>query len=209
MIRSLLAAVSVALVSSAAQADVVYDWQEIQSSPGLEGVTGRLVIADSAWQSGSVLYRATPGCGYPYNFDVYGCLGYQASPVRSFSFSINSTSVPVGIYVNLTQWANAGPSDVFDLTFRRNGQIDGSISAGSTTGTELLRMGGSGIWKIDYFSTNYQRSPCGTGAGCSGATGQWLLDIQTIPVPEPGILSLLTLGVLGMAASLRRQSAAL
>ncbi len=54
------------------------------------------------------------------------------------------------------------------------------------------------------FSHDAQSTVGGGGGGGGGGAGECTIDCASVPVPEPGILSLMGLGLLGLAAMRRR-----
>lgn len=206
MIRNAAASAVMLGCALAAQADVVYNWQEVAPTAELVGSGGQLVISDDAWRAGSVSYTAAP-CGPSGNRP--GCMGYEDSPVLSLAFGTGVGDPRAELITDLRMSALGGPPNVFELRLRPDGLIDGRIAGGSPTGSELLEMAGLGTWTIGLFSTDRLLAPCSV-TSCSGATGQWVLNTATVPpdagqVPEPGILPLMALASIGLGMALRRR----
>lgn len=221
MIRSLMAASACAAVlcSSAAQADVVYNWHQAGSGPLVASSSGRLVVTDAAYLAGSVSYtilnnigpQAVGGAGAT----VFDCLPPSsgvacrdpAAPIISFSLGAVSavTDIPGGVGISPRNFLNTLAAGSFVLTL--GDLLSGRIDVGAFGQTDEVHLFGTGAsWTARYATDNHGLPGCDTGQGCT-FFGAWLLDATTVPgfVPEPGVLPLLALGALGVAASLRRR----
>jgi PEP-CTERM motif len=92
----------------------------------------------------------------------------------------------------------AANGTLFDVQFVGTNLI-GTILYGSLS--DFVAMTGGPIWTVTEFSSD-------TGAGCSGLcnglTGRWVLDRSSIP--EPGSLTLLSLGLLGLGLTRQRRA---
>lgn len=196
----LLAAVAAALCASVAQADVVYNWQQILRSPSIDSSQGRIVFTDAAYLSGSVNYRHELGSSG------------EASPVRSFTFSSTQGSTSFG--------GGFGPSRDFllnaaNLTLGNlmTGTFLSALHIASDTSVSLAGQGST--WTVqETGQTGMSPPPPGCefvdgGRNCQlrGAVGIWVLDPLTVPgrVPLPGTLPLIALASFGIAATLRKQ----
>ncbi|MFA7585275.1 MAG: hypothetical protein WCY11_03635 [Novosphingobium sp.] len=175
------------LVASSAQADVIYRWEP--ATPPPTGIAAGLRITDEAWRSGRIQWdsRDYPGPSHPDAPVVSGImmLEYPGYPGGEWQ------NAPLEGYYDFTAW--------FDLTLVGNG-IAGSMymrwgEEGSSEGSGTL-----GNWTFDIrnVAAGGSENPCFAQVegevGCI-VSGRWVLDRSTIPVPLPGTLALMSLGL--------------
>lgn len=182
------------LISAAACANVVYEWQTVSTSETISGASGRIEFMDTGWSN----YR-WDGDGNCTSGVPETCPGDPTSPVVSFIFDIATPYAPYGgggislwpVVGNPLYWWSVSSMDIsFNHIYASNSQHSIEMS---TSGV------GGGIWTISRFGSDspYYGSECGRGE-CSGASGIWRR------VPEPATIGLLGLGLLSFVASLRR-----
>ena len=190
-----------------AHAGVVFDWQTQNLSPSISAVQGRIEIDASSWAAGQL--QIANGCnGFPYVISpgsMYpGCT--VLSGITGFSFSVNNNFTPLSFNsLRITgQLAMAGTAP-----------LAGSILAETNFETTVLMSSaaGTGMWTITSFQTDGPPSICQAAPYCSGATGKWVLDASTLPVPEPSSVTLYASALLlalvhGAGKRLRRKAAA-
>jgi hypothetical protein len=195
--------IAVGFLSAPAYAGVVYNWLQLDSSSDIHASSGKLVVTDDAWQSGSIdmtKYSPLRQCS---NGPAAGC-SIPDSPVLFFKFSSAEIrfsaeeQFPV-ILAPRKGFSDYGGNDEIEmsLSFGSNALLAGDIYAKNSVTEVGMGSNPQGVWNI------YE---LGTDAGgicfyhCSGATGEWVLDPRTVPVPEPGTLGLFGFGLLGLVA---------
>lgn len=192
-----LAAITGLLCATSAQADVVYNWQQIAATPPLQTTVGRLVLTDAAFASGTV------------NADYFGSQPLYPADSAVQEFVFDAPGQPAGRILIAPARADAPRifGSMFRLTIGADGALSGTIHARSTDA--IVEMSGAtSLWRIDNYGT--EGGPC-AGGGCRGTTGRWVLDQSTVPggggtgqVPLPGTLPLMALSAFGIAAGLRK-----
>lgn len=176
--------------ASHAQAGVVFNWQTQSYSSSIFAVEGRIEIDASSWTVGQL--NVSNGCnGYPYvlaSGSMYsGCT--VMSGITDFSFRVNNNYSPLSF--NSLRFTG-------QLAMAGTAPLAGSIFAETNFETDV-RMNsapGTGVWTIMSFQTDGPPAACQTPPYCSGATGKWLIDASTLPVPEPSSITLFASAIL-------------
>lgn len=204
MIRMMMAAAALA-ASAAAQADVVYEWQQLTTGQAEGQTRGELRITDAAFAAGSIDYRhTTQTTQRPENAN-------PNSPVISFLFGVENNPLAARLAPLTTQVLGGSLNLVLGADSVLSGRID---ITGDPAGAVL--SGSGGLWSLTGFISDIAGT-CGNLTGFSSlpdcaATGRWVLDAATVPdgvgqVPVPGILPLMALASVGLGLSLRRKHA--
>ncbi len=199
MIRFLIAFISVWSFSTAAQAGVIYHWQELGTSKGGVSYAGHIEISDDAYFA-RVAQVGTAGspCGVcPTPTDP------SQSPVTTFSMRF--TPATISFSANVV-FAELFTFEIYAFDVRTDGVgLFGSIYANDTGSDISLASDRFGLWTIDQSNTDIGGACAQTGSpACQGATGRWVVDQSTVPIPEPAAF-LLMLTMLGMMGCFQRQ----
>ncbi len=171
-------------------AGVIYNWHQLSSSSTISSSSGQIEITDAAYQSGHLNF------GYSYAWDGFT---FPNSPLIYFTFG-NNTSSPV----RLSRDRFVGNA-FMDLLFAEGGLITGKLSANDTQ-TDVYMSAAHGVWNIDVMNSDDPETGC-QSSPCYGGTGDWVLDPSSVAVAEPGTPALFGLGLLGIAAALRKRRA--
>lgn len=189
--------IALVCLSSSAWAGVVYNF--IPETPSTSGYYYHawIEIEEEAWKTGAI-------AGDLVDRPIVG-------PVIEFSFWRTGTGGGGGGFD--AESLNAlfpvvGPTDivfVFDLAL--SDDLTGSIDFVATDQTEELTFGGGGLWYIDYSGSDFLNINCvAHDPGlCEGASGRWVIDWTTAPVPEPSILGLLGFGLIAVGLMRRKR----
>jgi hypothetical protein len=190
------------MVAGAAQATVVYNWHPVSDDPDISVVGGSLEISDAAYRAGHV--------DYAYDHD-YGSPGAAGSPIAQLAI-VGGQQGSAG-----TLGVSVKPGDANDwtasLSFVFGAYLSGTLDVNNSESNYTMQSAnplapGAPLWTLSQFNSDF---PLGNGAcfsgTCAGATGYWVLDASTIPVPEPSPrfwFALAAAALLGYAARRRR-----
>ena len=196
-----LAAAALMVLTTAAQAGVVYNWSPISAPPVLEGTAGRIEITDRAWRRGNLYEIYSEGMPFKTSLLDLEFTGVDGSGhdirimPRKF---LSNPDADVGIFYDL------------DLTFNGRDPLSGSLDAGDQFDT-IVDFSGGPVWTLADFASDdgtcFIDEP-----SCSGLTGIWNIDPTTIPtgsstsVAEPSPLLLFAGGVLLAGLAWRRRA---
>ena len=218
---SLAVAGAVALSSGAAFADAI----TLDSSTVGQTVTlGYNGMADGntiAGLTGSTTLKLTSIDGTSYNFDysvTNTTSGQVDSRISSFGFDTNpeiASATSTGTYDNALVGGNAPtPFNKVDVCFKAGGSNSCSGSGGvldGQTGSGTLSLSFASAPSSLTLSDFFVRYQSITGAGnVTSATGAGTItsggsSTGGTPVPEPGMIGLFGLGLIGIALMRRRQ----
>lgn len=201
-----LAAASALVCATSAQADVIYNWQQVAASPSIDTSFGQVRFTDEAFTTGRVDFRNGLSSPFPE----------PPNPIRSYFFGATQGDYRVG----------AGFTPGFNMLFSFGGLVLGDTISGfamnalfASNDVEVTLQGsgpGNDLWTV-INPGQLEGAPPGCGTQerpCTlrGATGRWILDQSTRPgggsgqVPLPGTLPLMAFAAFGAAAALRRRT---
>lgn len=229
--KRLAALLSLALCGTAAQADVVYNWQTLTGHPTVDAFSARIVVSDDAWERGFTRIGREGGST---------SASYCSSSVELCGAGLPAGEGPdadfVSIGLSIRSDGENIPGAWSEINLRTGtGYMDrliaaGGLSLGALLGGSLffqdnmseLRMSSDGrnVWTLERFNTDNGPSGggpnCYTGdplpdqvdGSCYGITGLFVLDRDTLPgeVPLPGTLALMAVAGLGLGAVRRRRA---
>jgi hypothetical protein len=216
---SLIAAGAVAMSSTAALADAVtFDSAGDTVTLNYNGTADGTTITGL---TGSTTLTLTSITGTSYNF-TYSVTNTTSDPVdsRIASFGFNTTpeisgATSTGTYDSaLIGGQVPSPFNTVDVCFKAGGSNSCSGSGGvldGQTGSGTLTLSFATAPTSLTLSDFFLRYQSITGAGnVTSATGSGTISSSTstggTPVPEPGMLGLLGLGLIGVALMRRRQA---
>ena len=212
----------VALSSSAAFADAItLDSSKVGQTISL-GYNGMADGSTITGLTGSTTLKLTSIDGTSYNFD-YTVTNTTSNPVdsriSSFGFDTNpdiSSATSTGTYGNaLVGGQVPTPFNTVDVCFKAGGSNSCSGSGGvldGQTGSGTLSLSFASAPSSLTLSDFFVRYQSITGAGyVTSATGAGTITSSGgstggTPVPEPGMIGLFGLGLIGLALMRRRQS---
>lgn len=176
--------ISLLLLRNPATADVIYVWEELTPSPAGIQFEGRISIDDIAWRSGGPLIGldATPDLSCESG-GVTGMFGPFFDP--------NQQEDPC---YRLTFYTH------YSLGIRDDGVLTGYLYYFDSGMDFEVGMYGADVWNVSIFTFGAFGTGCNDlpREDCSGATGRWVLDRSTLPVPEPSALLLFIGGIAGL-----------
>lgn len=200
--KSLFSCLLLCAACGSASAGVIYNWHQLSASPTIDLSSGRIEITDAAWLSGHVNVDYTHGI--PLDSPVIDLTFMTGHSCLSGDGLCPPISVFAGEHPDFAGYVVADLTAV--LTF--GDVMTGGIYAMDFQTQLQMGSGESPLWTIGQFRSE---DGCFFGENdeqsCSGATGEWVLDPDSLPVvsiPEPGVAGLFGLGLLGLAVSLRR-----
>lgn len=210
--RKLLAAftaICVAAFSLPVTAGVVYNWEELEGHPLLGGpIVARIVVKDEVWKTGSASYdyfAANPqpasGLGlldFYVDSPAMERVALRIVPCQELSFDPGESCQSHGF--SLDEPIVAGPYEFhFDLQF--GGVLSGHFAAGSSL--DYASFSGNPI------STGFAGNEDLAGNPCAfdlcPTRGVFVLDVTTIPVPEPSTAWMLLVGLAVLLTIVRRR----
>lgn len=212
----------VALSSSAAFADAItLDSSKVGQTISL-GYNGMSDGSTITGLTGSTTLKLTSIDGTSYNFD-YTVTNTTSNPVdsriSSFGFDTNpdiSNATSTGTYANAVLGGQVPtPFNTVDVCFKAGGSNSCSGSGGvldGQTGSGTLSLSFASAPSSLTLSDFFVRYQSITGAGnVTSATGAGTITSSGgstggTPVPEPGMIGLFGLGLIGLALMRRRQS---
>jgi hypothetical protein len=197
--RALILSACFAL-SAAAQADVIYNWQTIDSAGSNMELSGQLIVTDEAWRSGSVTYRHDAGC-YP----APACFIDPDSPVLLLEFAAEFDGTGIRVWNEYREGNGAfgdGQRSGVSVAFVGDGLVGGdvffgraSIFNGGSVQYMELKYNGATTWELlaimnfdNVIGCRYTEPP--DELQCPRVIGRWVLDASTVPVSAPGTLGL-------------------
>ncbi len=180
-----------------AQATVVYHWHPVSDDPDISIVSGSLAVSDAAYQAGHVDYTYVHHDGSPSDpgapFEQLAIVVGQAGSLGSLGVSVQPTDGG--------DWS-ASMSLLFGQYLAGSLDVNNSASNYTMQSANVLALA-TPLWTLSQFNSDY---PLGNGAcffaACAGATGYWVLDQATVPVPEPPTrpwFGLLACGLIALA----------
>ena len=186
---AITAALLLGSVSPDAGATVIYRWQPVNVDVSYPvPFYGTVAVTDAAYLAGSL---------DDYHFsrtDSYET--YPSSPIVEVQFG----GLP--LHPRFVDGTNHWSVDAF-VSF--GDYLTGSLVVNTISDTYLMFTGGDTLWSVDFLS-DLSEECHDPETPCSGATGYWVLDKSTIPVPEPdpfAALGFLASGLLGVDAARR------
>ena len=207
--------VTASLAGMHASAGIVYNWVTESFSDSVFAVEGRIEIANSFWPNGTL---DVPGIQDPNSRIFYGCNGSTYVNAAGFYPGCTALTGIEDFYFNVNN-RNSDGAVYFDslkiqasLSVNGASPLSGRIAAESALKTNV-RLEGAGninLWTIAAFQSdlgNPGPTGCRQPPYCTGATGRWVIDRTTIPVPEPTTLALVAAAFVGATVSRRRKSA--
>jgi len=195
-VRRLILLASLAFVSQA-NAGIVYNWiQESAPESMPYTATGRIEFDPSYWPNGTIELSETCFSSLPP--PASPCGGKPPPQLLDFHFGLNrDSSVDLGGRIFIIGGAHFdinGASPLRGSLFFADDDADLSMSS----------LEDSPIWRIGLYASDAGPRECFFSPHCSGATGRWVLDLSSIPVPEPSSAAILGSGLLPLSAFSRR-----
>lgn len=190
-------------LSASAQAGVVYNWENLTPTNGGDTFSGTVILSDEAWHSGGGSYEQV----FSINSlpDVGGCpYRVEDGGIEDFIFGSSGwrdfeSGLVDGILDAYCEEPRALPVlYVFEFGFIvMDGYLAGGINWFGLN--DEVRAGGDEIWEVTLISSDDSSAFGGCAHDhtpeCLGATGRWVLDASTVPVPEPSTWFLLITGI--------------
>lgn len=184
------------LAANTGHAGVIYNWESLGATDDFEVAEGQLIITNSAYREGSFSTDYFVSSGYEPDFR------YANSPILKASLGIARPGGPVINPVVVFPRREVGVSPRYELRSGISiipGGLAGGIYMYTIAANLYIDADDSGIWTASGYSSDYPTTEeCfDIRNDCSGATGRWVLDedsIRGIGVPEPGSMLLLALG---------------
>lgn len=195
------------LASGSTQASVIYNWESLAGTEDFTVAEGQLIITDSAYRKGSLsgyyrMYEAnSPDWRYPNSSILKAQLGISGRDGRVINELIAFPRRPAGTNPPIYEL------DI-GIKITPNG-LGGGLYMTTYESNVLIAADDAGIWTASgYSSDNPPTLECFyIGNNCSGATGRWVLDEDSISVPEPGSMLLLGLACIATFTTWRLKTA--
>lgn len=184
--------------ASEANAGLVYNWVQESAPESMPYIgTGRIELDPSYWPNGTIELSETCFSSLPP--PASPCGGKPPTQLLDFHFGLNKdSSVDLGGRIFVIGFGN------FDI----NGAspLRGSFYfADDDANLSMSSLEGSTLWRISLYASDAGPRECFFSPRCSGATGRWVLDLSSVPVPEPSSAALLGFGLLPLSAFIRRR----
>jgi hypothetical protein len=190
--RLIIAALTVAGAANAS-AGIVYTWETTALSNTIQSIGGTLELADALWPAGSVYHSNWSFC--------IDCPHRPSPPPELISFAFNVNGQTVMLYDGRQQGHLS-----MDLSVLGASTLIGSMYMNDTQSHVRMESSLGTLWTITDFRSDGPTTPDCYSSSCYGATGNWVLDRSSIPVPEPSTLTLVALPIgLAMLAKHRRR----
>ena len=198
--------------SHLAQAEVIYNWQEIAPSIGDYSYDAQIIFTDEAYLSGRTYVEYNYGSTQNYfcNFaPTDACQTTADVGILGFSWQINHPSDPIFYFDKLMHVHIDGryPSVDFRGFFTFGPFLTayfstGEIGFGDTFQQIRFELLAEDIWFVSWWGSDEHNANCDeilSMPEVCGATGRWVLDQSTVPrVSEPPILFLALFGLAGL-----------
>lgn len=203
----LIGSVIALLSATTAHASVIYNWHSTHSGPYVTATGGELVVTNAAYRSGSIDFHVndpnypggtSPGVIYDDNNRITNSPVALAS--LYFHFTDNGRDAPgVSVHPGGQTFSDFQLQFTSSLAFNGDGTLTGYMFLLSDTDSDGVEASGThGDWNIfNYGSDYFAGEQCGPNT-CDGGSGYWQLSSRPADVPEPPVLPLFALGVLGL-----------
>jgi len=192
--------------AGAAQAGVIYNWEQITPSVGGQSFKAQIEFTNEAYLSGQADGR--------YRNDLDGSPARCQNSLNSSQTVICTDTLDIGVMA--FSFEMSGPIDNFDIpsSLTQWDLIIDAIFGATLTGSRLslnnnaqsasFRILSGDIWSVFDVGSDKSVLSCNTTPEiCEGATGRFVLDETTIPVPAPAGIGFLIFGI-ALIAVLKR-----
>lgn len=186
--KQLVLFILTALTALPVWANVVYNWTTLVPSASITSFSSQIIVSDAAYFNGSASVDYSEWPSYECQFTP--CVPGNNDGILSISFAaISQGGGGMGVLrIPATGWG----TDFIAFDFTNPGFLRGSYSF--NTQMENIGMSSSGnVWTVDTLNSDNIETGCFHTGFCQGITGYYQAD--TLPVPEPKSLPLITLGL--------------